>query len=357
MGKRKKNSRRNRLLTTSQEKARMGANIPLPDYGTRIHLALEPIFKPEDPRSLIPRSPEGSAGFYRVTFVLGTPGTQEARTHIDLDRFMKSGDSLIAVHDEIQQIEVRIWNDQEERIIYFSKNSRGRIAQAKIRLFAPHRSFAERYAYDLILPVLSWWSYKYDISLAISGYHILEEETDIESICFNTPGKIRVFQGDEQGLSHWELRPMLSAYREASNASNDFYKFLCYYKVIEGVYKLRNRKHEKAIQNGLQYHRPAERMPQHDSDLKDVEWDELRYFQPYLGKKFTSIRDDLRNTVRNALAHLDPFSEALVADRFDDLVKCEESVPVVRYISRVMLQRELELGTADSSTQTTPNIR
>lgn len=63
----------------------------------------------------------------------------------------------------------------------------------------------------------------------------------------------------------------------------------------------------------------------------------LEGFKRYLGKKFTVVRDNLRGTLRNAIAHLDPEKGDISPDRFDDMIRCEDALVVLRYIARTML--------------------
>jgi hypothetical protein len=50
----------------------------------------------------------------------------------------------------------------------------------------------------------------------------------------------------------------------------------------------------------------------------------------------------MRGTLRNAIAHLDPNGDSLVADSFADIRACEQTVPVLKYIAREMLLHESE---------------
>lgn len=65
-------------------------------------------------------------------------------------------------------------------------------------------------------------------------------------------------------------------------------------------------------------------------------------FDPYLGKKFTAVwEQDLRERVRNAVAHLREDGPSLTPDRSADVEACRQAVPVLHYMTRTMLQREL----------------
>lgn len=65
-------------------------------------------------------------------------------------------------------------------------------------------------------------------------------------------------------------------------------------------------------------------------------------FKPYLGKKFTAVwEQDLRERIRNAVAHLREDSPSLTPDRSADVETCRQATPVLHYIARVMLESEV----------------
>jgi len=97
----------------------------------------------------------------------------------------------------------------------------------------------------------------------------------------------------------------------------------------------------------------TEVIPPDDADFPVTDPVERLCFVPYFGKKFGSIMEGLRPTLRNALAHLDPERAVLIADSYADTAKCYEAVPVLKFIAREMLDHEIatqmdELATAPS---------
>jgi hypothetical protein len=53
------------------------------------------------------------------------------------------------------------------------------------------------------------------------------------------------------------------------------------------------------------------------------------------------VYDSMRDTIRNAVAHLVPGEELRVPDYFDDVERCRQAVPVLRYIARRLIEAEL----------------
>ncbi len=107
--------------------------------------------------------------------------------------------------------------------------------------------------------------------------------------------------------------------------------------------KLRIHRRVATLNAGNQYKEPPdERMPDTESDCGSTDPLVLENFKPYLGKKFTWVLEQMRGLLRNAVAHLDPTGDSLIADKFEDVTKCEQALPVIKYISRVMLSNELQ---------------
>ncbi len=64
--------------------------------------------------------------------------------------------------------------------------------------------------------------------------------------------------------------------------------------------------------------------------------------RPHAGRKFTAVLDDIRAMVRNAIAHLDPDGTPLIQDRWDDLQEVEQARPGLRWITRQLLDAEIQ---------------
>lgn len=275
-----------------------------------------------------------------MTFVLAQPGKESYHANLNYDDLMNKGDSLLLLPKDVSVVKVEIFNEKERVEALFSANSRGALATGQIRLLASGFSAAEQMASDLLLPRLSWWSYRFDVAIDIAGYQVVEENTGVVRYAFGHLGKERglvLTTEDEKVASTPEYRALLAAYREAGNATNPFYQFLCYYRVTEGVQKLRAKRRSVVLGANKAYREPSERFP------KDVVghplWRDI--FSPFCRKKFTWALDGFRDLVRNAVAHLDPTANTLVADESQDLMKCESAIPVIKYIARAMPRNDL----------------
>jgi hypothetical protein len=142
-----------------------------------------------------------------------------------------------------------------------------------------------------------------------------------------------------------ECRALLSSYREGMNSQSPFLRALSFARVIEGAMRLRQSRTAAVVASGGQPSEPSERVPSDLAELRLEERDEHweRMFSPFLGKKFTAVMEQLRPSIRNAVAHLDPESptDSLVADRWADVETVDKAGPVLAYMARSLLMHEI----------------
>jgi hypothetical protein len=148
---------------------------------------------------------------------------------------------------------------------------------------------------------------------------------------------------DNAGSTTAKVRYLLAAYREGICSTEPLYQALSLFKVVEGVYKLRGQRMDTKLTAGNSDREPGERLPEQvavpTSTRSEAELvDALR---PYAGKKFTQVRDDFRVILRNAIAHLDPDADPLASDNYADLERVHLALPVLKYMSRILLASEL----------------
>lgn len=330
-------------ITTKQPRVQ----IRRPRSNMRLLLSIVPNFAKGTSKATVPRTPAGEKGTYRVTFILGIPGKQGFFEDVDFAQFMESGESLLAPPPG-QAVRAQIFNETEQQEVQFIPNSRGVLAKAVLGFQAKSFQHARAIAYDLVTSILSRWSFRYDVAIEIVGHEIIEEATEVMNYSTGVVGQIMPMTPGDQGQSKPEHREVLSAYREGVNATNVFYKLLCFWRVIEGARWLRGLRRARLRANGRTFQNPPnERIPLALNVISVLDEDEREAFRPYLGDKFTKVLDDLRPVLRNAAAHLEPEQVHLVADKAEDITKCEQAIPVVRYIARVMLDHEFQADEQD----------
>ncbi|MBA2363612.1 MAG: hypothetical protein H0V86_08795 [Chloroflexia bacterium] len=222
----------------------------------------------------------------------------------------------------------------------YTLTDEGALALAEITVEAESFLDAERKSHDALAFLLSWWSFAYTVAIDIKGYRVTEERTESRKWVFNALGRAKEFNLNADLVSIPKFRKVLSAYREAQNSSNSFYKVICFFNTLEGLYKIRVQRLQSDRDAGRPIHDPGERMERNIQAIR-IGDDDREPFEPYLGLRFTRIRDRLRSTLRNAVAHLDPEGESLVADEFEDLAVCSRALPVLKHMCDVILNHEI----------------
>jgi len=135
----------------------------------------------------------------------------------------------------------------------------------------------------------------------------------------------------------------VAAYREGLNCNAPSYQALAFYKIIEGVETFA-RKQRRTAERKSQPVPPdplARLMP---ATLAAVPagpaWSQDR-FKPFLGKSFQDVKNAHQDVIRNAVAHLTPGRELRIPDYMDDIEKCREAAPILRYIARELILESL----------------
>jgi hypothetical protein len=336
---RKQRAEKQRKLQNKPNRSSL-MEIDRPESTTWMSFAFIPGFSQGDPRSRIFRSPDGSPGIYIITLILCVPGRESFQESIDFQNLANSGDSLL----QIGRIEfdTDIKSGDVNAQATFKSNLSGALSTIQIRVQAQNFVSAKSFAYDLIAPCLSGWSYKYDVALDVKGYEVFEEATGSKWYSLGVLGQAKDFaetENDEFVFGE-EFRSIFAIYREAINSTNLFYKVLSFYKVTEGVSALINERKKQTLAKGEAWTNSSKRIPSSLEDISVDDWHK-HLFTSFLGKKFTVVLDHYRGLIRNAVAHLDPAMHILDADKAADMGTCEDATPILKYIARQMLDDEL----------------
>jgi len=310
---------------------------------------------PKDPRNAVP--PAGQAGPYRVVFTLARRGFPL----LPEDQFSMAGalegDSHILLDSEGIGIAVNAKLPSGLNLRFHGlKNPRGCLGKVEVDLErAEHVTDAEDQAYRAIAPMLGSWSLQLDIPIQIYQVDVLEIGTGVARISMTTPFRETLLTVPPE---EW-LRPVLamygSLYREALNSTSTVYRFLCFFKIIESLYRRRDRLTQEAQQKGKQLRYPREAIPSQADDflpwLHSVfpaghEWDDLdlrMIFRPEaLGKKIRTLYKGELRVVRNSIAHALLEGGELVASPDDAIPHAEVDkwLPLAKCIVRHLLKTE-----------------
>lgn len=146
-----------------------------------------------------------------------------------------------------------------------------------------------------------------------------------------------------------------SMYREALNSNSPVYRFLCLFKIIEGIRVRRTRLGREASGDRAKCVRPMERIPNDDeiarawlSALYPIhrEWDGLtlsQMFQPESrGKNLMHLVQTELTNLRDQIAHsiMRSGELSLSADDLVQIQRVNKWLPLTRSIARRMLKND-----------------
>ena len=205
---------------------------------------------------------------------------------------------------------------------------------------------AEKGAYDVIMPILSRIAFEADTPLEATAVLITEKSTQI---LFGGTTFLGIAQPQPEyleGSSTPEIRRFLAAYREGLNSNSPMYQALSYYKIVEGAATYgvnRARAVAKAGGPVAPDVLDSRRVPTDLNHIPNLPEGQVQPASRFGGLSFREFKDQIEDTIRNAVAHLTPGREVRVADYLDDVQACREVVPILRYIARTLIQDELAL--------------
>lgn len=304
-------------------------------------------------------------GFYRVDFLLSRPNS--AKYTRDSISFIANdvGDSYLRIAKHIaerglEDVEtLALLGHYGESTIQFScivndQGCIGRITAEKV--WGRDHVNAEFIAYRALAPFLSSWSASLDIPIEIETIQVTDPATYTESLRLHRPFREMMPPSGVGPVLTDEYCHFASVYREALNASSPFYRFLCFYKIIESIYyrqqviagdaKSRGEEPRKrsedvklsreAIRGIVSWVYPWEENPEDDFLLGQLLPEEAN------GKKFRtifqSILEPLRDTVGHALMRSGEIKT--VADRLEDIENIGKWLPLLRLWVRVLMASE-----------------
>ncbi|MGH3218309.1 MAG: methylamine utilization protein MauJ [Streptosporangiaceae bacterium] len=304
---------------------------------------VEPVFDPAaEPPAPGEPAPSGSPGSYQLTYVLAVPGRAIVQDEVDFAKLVQAGDSLLEVPGEVHQLRIDLDDGASfKQTAVVNVNAAHRLRDIELEIQADNFAQAACLGHDLVAPLLSRWAFLHDVAISTSAVQIVEAGSQIHQWSQLMLGAVKAFS-DTSGASDLIHRILLSAYREGISSTEPMWQALSLFRVAEGVLQMRRSRAAAAVAAGQTPAEPSERVP---SDLTSISQPNdagvPEALKAHAGRKFTAVLDDIRPTLRNAIAHLDPDGTLLVQDRWDDLQKVEQTLPGLRWMARQLLDSEL----------------
>jgi hypothetical protein len=136
------------------------------------------------------------------------------------------------------------------------------------------------------------------------------------------PVRLRIFS---------ELRPVYALWRESRNSRSYFYKFLCLFKIVEGLLERVIPDVSKELTEAGRDFQPVRPRVPRDREIAIAT-------PEYVEKRFTRVRDELRGQYRHALAHFELDDESpLDIDDPKTRHEYERLFPVIDYMARTLI--------------------
>ncbi len=306
----------------------------------------------------------GAPGKYKIQLLLSRPGyplTAE-REHKFIDEVI--GDSHVVITKPLKERkqedfdQVLLQATGRGKLINFTglPNERGYLGKLVVEEFlANNFQDAETQAYEALAPFLSAWSLHLDIPVHVETMQVTDLQTHTSSLRVRTPHFEMTFAGGLSPILTDDFCQYASLYREGMNSNSGFYRFLCFYKIIESIPHRRSRTNEAAKQAGKEVRRVHELIPSTGDELlallKDVypwrtQWDSFALAQivppEVMGKKIGWVREKHLNPLRVGIAHalLNTGEVRITLDKLEHIQQVNKWLPLCRVLARLMLRNE-----------------
>lgn len=312
-----------------------------------------PVFRDDDDRAKIARSPGGSRGDYIVRLYLGIPGSTPLYfANVAIERLRAQADTLLRIPPGALEIGIKFIGDGVEVDLRVGRNNSGRVAFLDMTIQAEDVHNARQQAHNIARPLLSQWAFEYGLAIEFLFDEVREVATDVHSYYLGFQGQYQDFDLSRVGgpliPSTPEIRSLLAAYREGLSLSHRLYQVLALVKVVEGIRRLRVRRLRDA---GMSPPKGKEILVEtfpNDADAimggpdpTGEKWAGNPWLMEAVGQSCESVCTRWTELVRNAIAHLNPFEGAdrtLRTDSFEDELSAKQVFPVAKYMARKLLK-------------------
>jgi hypothetical protein len=254
-----------------------------------MHLHVVPVFEGSTQADQV-RLADKRARLFKITARLTI--NPEIDSNIRFDFPEDAGDSLFALGETATSLKV----DVPRCSFQLFQNSNRRLATARFDCTAHSADEARQQFFSTVQPILDHLTYIGKTPLHVSQISLRDEIHKIVSTDILCPYPTVTINPGLLAMRS-RLGPVYAMYREATNATSPFYKFLCLYKILEGLLlSLRAKLHEEAKERGISLPPLQRKVPAFPSMSSEL--------AAYTGKSIKRFFDEfLTNHFRNAMAH------------------------------------------------------
>lgn len=169
---------------------------------------------------------------FKVTVILAKH--IELFGEIDLDKTPTKGSSFLKIIDE--NYNSLHFDDIYGNEFFGDLNESRELSSLNTTIRANDRIEAICKFDGLIQPILDSISFTANCPVIIKRLICTDIENKIDTISFIVPYNLKPFNFGTRKF-YKPMVPIYALYREAKNSNSPFYKFLCYSKILEGIFK------------------------------------------------------------------------------------------------------------------------
>lgn len=245
----------------------------------------------------------------------------------------EDGESYVVLPPEAVAGRVR-WNGH---MMEFKRNSKGEQSFVAFECTATSLNDAKVVFQKFALPYLDHLAYAQNCPIFVQSIRIEDVNNQVQSIGYVSPYRKAPVTQPVANIP-MELAPILAMYREAKNSHSDFYKFLCYHKILDGLLgTLRTSINARARKQKVELIKQRDLVP-NDSEIAPA-------YRSHIGKPIKSFYDNvLTPRFRNAIAHFITKDGAILnLSDPSSLVKHSEIMYVSELCVRTMIESHRDL--------------
>lgn len=201
----------------------------------------------------------------------------------------REGSSFFSVALNIPLVELNMDGDS----IVFHINDSCELSCAVFECTATSHFEAREIFHKKVMVFIDYLCYANDLPLNLTLLESRDESGDCSVINYESPYFNKNLDVNLLS-SRKELEEVYSLYREAKNSDSPYYRFLCYYKILEGIYgHLEIKLFMKAKKEGISLQRLPEVIPENENFPSEYiaynGWKVRRFFKDILEHKYRDV--------------------------------------------------------------------
>lgn len=260
---------------------------------------------------------EGDVGKYDLVFVLVRPCfAPKSDREVDFDLAAK-GNSHVSISsprvpnpgvtEPLKAFHIHSRKDGKDITFKCVPNAEGFMASIETTIKAGSFEEAESVARAALNPYLSTLSATLHVPLYIHQLRLTEQRTKNVRLSHTVPFAEAPASMAIRGAFKDEFLWFAALFREALNSNSPLYRFLCIFKVVEGI----------RIRRAARGHKPIEMIPSDPDEFRPwidgvfpvrPVWDDMTYASIFvgeaIGKSFGAVIDQYLRPLRNDIGHL-----------------------------------------------------